>query len=59
MAKDVCDVLGLDQVTKALRGLDPDEVASTICTTQRGQAREMLTVTEPGLSPLAAPTHSP
>jgi len=49
VAKDVCDVLGLDQVTKALRGLDPDEVASTICTTQRGQAREMLTVTEPGL----------
>lgn len=48
VAADVCAVLGLSDPSKALSRLDDDESGTTTVRTS-GQAREMLTVTEPGL----------
>ena len=48
VAKDVCDVLGLADVTSALRVLDEDEKLVRKIS-GAGQIREMATVSEPGL----------
>ena len=48
VAKDVCDVLGLADVTSALRTLDEDEKLVRKIS-GAGQIREMATVSEPGL----------
>ena len=48
VAKDVCDVLGLADVTSALRALDEDEKLVRKIS-GAGQIREMATVSEPGL----------
>ena len=48
VAKDVCDVLGLSNITEALRGLDEDELSSEILKSG-GQNREMRTISESGL----------
>lgn len=48
VAKDVCDVLGLSDVSMSLRGLDDDEKgASTICTL--GGNQRVYVINEPGL----------
>ena len=48
VAKDVCDVLGLADVTSALRTIDEDEKLVRKIS-GAGQIREMATVSEPGL----------
>ena len=40
VAKDVCDILGIKNVTKALYGLDEDEL-TLLKVTSGGQDREM------------------
>lgn len=48
VAKDVCDVLGLGNITETLRNLDEDELTSVILKSG-GQDREMRLVSEAGL----------
>ena len=47
VAKDVCDVLGLGNITETLRNLDEDELTSVILKSG-GQDREMRLVSEAG-----------
>jgi prophage antirepressor-like protein len=47
VAKDVCDVLGYQNVSKTLDKLDEDEKGVTICYTLGGK-QEMLVINEPG-----------
>jgi len=58
VAKDVCDVLGLSNITEALRPLDSDERGSARLNTPGG-SQEMLTVTEPGLYRLVLASRKP
>jgi len=58
VAKDVCEILELSNVTEALRSLDPDERGSVILNTPGGP-QEMLTVTEPGLYRLVSVSRKP
>lgn len=48
VAKDICDILGLENTTNALRSLDEDEL-SLIKLNSGGQVRETLCVLESGL----------
>lgn len=48
VAKDVCDVLGLGNITETLRNLDEDELTSVLLKSG-GQDREMRLVSEAGL----------
>ena len=48
IAKDVCDVLELSNITEALRSLDEDELSSVILKSG-SQNREMKLISEPGL----------
>ena len=48
VAKDVCSILELNNITEALRGLDEDDLTSEILKSG-GQGREMRLVSEPGL----------
>ena len=47
-AKDVCDILGLDNPTRALDGLDEEDL-TLLKVRAGGQLREMNFVTESGL----------
>ena len=58
VAKDVCDVLELSNVTEALRGLDVDELTSEILNSG-GQGREMRLVSEAGLYALVFRSNKP
>lgn len=58
VAKDVCDVLELGNITEALRGLDADELTSEILKSG-GQGREMRLVNEPGLYALIFKSRKP
>lgn len=58
MAKDVCEVLGLGNVTEALRGLDEDEKGVHIIDTPGGK-QEMTIVSEPGLYSLIFRSRKP
>lgn len=58
MAKDVCEVLGLGNVTEALRGLDKDEKGVHIIDTPGGK-QEMTIVSESGLYSLIFRSHKP
>lgn len=58
VARDVCDVLELVNVTEALRGLDDDELSSEILKSG-GQAREMKLVSESGLYTLIIRSNKP
>ena len=49
IAKDVCDVLGIKQPTRAIEGLDEDEVSSHHITDSIGRKQSTLCVTESGL----------
>ena len=48
VAKDVCDVLELDNITEALRSLDDDELSSELMKSG-SQGREMRIINEPGM----------
>lgn len=58
LAKDVCDALGLDNVTKALYSLDEDEKL-TLPVVRSGQTREMNFVNESGLYNLIFQSRKP
>jgi len=58
VAKDVCGVLGLGNITEALRGLDEDELTSEVLMSG-GQGRQMLIVSEPGLYSLILRSRKP
>jgi prophage antirepressor-like protein len=72
VAKDVCDILELENVTEALRGLDDDEkivlprnefafltLSSTEGQTSRGGAQEFNIINEPGLYRLVFQSRKP
>lgn len=58
VAKDVCDCLELDNITRALSGLDADEKGFTISNTLGGDQR-MLTINESGLYSLVLRSRKP
>jgi hypothetical protein len=58
LAKDVCDSLGLENVTKALYSLDEDEKL-TLPVVRSGQTREMNFVNESGLYNLIFQSRKP
>ena len=58
VAKDVCGVLELGNITEALRGLDADELTSEILKSG-GQGREMRLVNESGLYALIFKSRKP
>ena len=58
VAKDVCDVLELGNITESLRGLDADELTSEILKSG-GQGREMRLVNESGLYALIFKSRKP
>ena len=58
VAKDVCDILELNNITEALRGLDSDELASAILKSG-GQGREMRLISESGLYTLIMRSNKP
>lgn len=58
VAADVCDVLGLNNPTMALRGLAPDETGLSIVEGSQGE-REVTTLTEPGLYALISRSRKP
>ncbi len=58
VAKDVCDVLGLNNITEALRSLDEDELSSEILKSG-GQGREMKLISESGLYTLIMRSNKP
>lgn len=58
VAKDVCDILELNNITEALRGLDSDELATAILKSG-GQGREMRLISESGLYTLIMRSNKP
>lgn len=58
VAKDICDVLGLGNITEALRNLDDDELTSEILKSGN-QGREMKLVSESGLYALVIRSNKP
>lgn len=58
VAKDVCDILGLGNITNALKSLDQDELTLTILKSG-GQNREMKLVSESGLYLLTFRSYKP
>lgn len=58
VAKDVCSVLELNNITEALRNLDQDERGSEILNTLGGR-QEMTIVSEPGLYSLIMRSRKP
>lgn len=58
VAKDVCDILELDNNRQAISGLDEEDLASRTVTSG-GQNREMKLVNEPGLYQLVLKSRTP
>lgn len=58
VAKDVCDVLGLEHTTNALKSLDDDEKL-TVKLLQSGQHRNMWIISESGLYALILRSNKP
>lgn len=58
VAKDVCDVLELTNITETLRGLESDELTSVVLKSG-GQDREMRLVSESGLYALIFKSRKP
>lgn len=58
VAKDVCDVLELTNITETLRGLESDELTSVVLKSG-GQDREMRLVSESGLYALVFKSRKP
>lgn len=60
IAKDICDVLGLDNVTNALRALDDDEKSNfTNCNVAQNGGRAPLIVSESGFYKLVLRSRKP
>ncbi len=63
VAKDVCDILDLNNITEALRSLDDDEKADFSLTEVRsdgyGQSRNMIIVSESGFFSLVLKSRKP
>ncbi len=59
VAADVCAVLGLAQPTRAVAGLDEDEVTTTHVVDSAGRQQEMLIISEPGLYTLLVRSRRP
>lgn len=59
VVKDACDVLEIQQPTKAVGRLDPDEVNSIHVTDSLGRQQETLIVNEPGLYSLILGSRKP
>lgn len=58
VAKDVCDILGLQHITNALNGLDEDEKL-TVKFLQSGQMRKMWVINESGFFALILRSNKP
>lgn len=58
VAKDICDVLGLSNITEALRNLEDDELTSEILKSGN-QGREMKLISESGLYALVIRSNKP
>ena len=58
VAKDICDVLEINQPIKSVQYLDDDEKSTCLVGTS-GQNREMLVVNEPGLYSLVLRSRKP
>lgn len=58
VAKDVCDALGLSNITEALRGVDEDERCSKVMNTLGG-TQSMTIINEPGLYSLIFRSRKP
>lgn len=58
VAKDLCDVLGLNDTNKATINLDPDELTRTVIVSG-GQKREQILVSESGLYSLVFQSRKP
>ena len=58
VAKDICDVLGLTNITEALRNLENDELTSEILKSGN-QGREMRLISESGLYALVIRSNKP
>ncbi|MEV7804975.1 BRO family protein [Microbispora sp. NPDC088329] len=59
VARDVCEVLGLSNVTAALTRLDDDEFTSTEVIDSAGRRQQTYVVTEPGLYGLILASRKP
>lgn len=59
IAKDVCDVLGLLNITEATRSIDNHDLSKTEVTDQGGIKRHMIIVNEPGLYQLILRSNKP
>ena len=58
VAKDVCDILELENITNALKSLDSDDLTLTILKSG-GQNREMKLISESGLYTLILRSNKP
>lgn len=58
VAKDICDILGIQNTSDAVRNLDDDELVSEKAISG-GQVREMLCVSESGLYALVMRSNKP
>lgn len=59
VAKDICDALGLENVTNALRGFPEDDITTSKVIDTLGRQQEALAVTEPGLYRLIFQSRKP
>ncbi|MCL6444203.1 MAG: phage antirepressor KilAC domain-containing protein [Alicyclobacillus sp.] len=59
IAKDVCNVLEIGNITWALKRLDEDEFSSTKVTDSSGRSQQMYVVNEPGLYSLILGSRKP
>lgn len=58
VAKDVCDILGLNHITNALQGIDSEDLTVTVIQSG-GQKREMKLVNEAGFYDLVLKSRKP
>lgn|GEM_PF-5966050 len=59
VAKDVCDILDIQQPTKAVSNLDDDEVNKSHLVDSAGKKQEMITISESGLYTLIIRSNKP
>lgn len=59
VARDVCEVLGLSNITESLRRLDEDEFSSTEVIDSAGRRQRTYVVNEPGLYGLVLASRKP
>lgn len=59
IAKDICEILGLNNVTKAVRALDPDELKIIQVVDKAGRKNRMNVVNESGMYALIMRSNKP